>query len=440
MSLLLKEYCGFAPIRDEAAALSFKETGHSDLTEPVPGTLMVEMEGIHAHPFHTRNYTRYMPEALKNSVPRWTSPYLKPLIKYHNDQDGQIIGRVYHVDYAEQTSVKDAGGLIFTIAVPDQEAAQQVQNRLLETVSIGVSASDVRCSVCGAHITDATEGCPNGHIRGSMYEGQYCFWDIYAIDPKEISYVIVPSDPYAKNIRFYRLAEEGMQLAAGDDGTGDGLSLKENTGGNNPTEMDLEKQLKEAQARIAELEAKLQEAEKAAVPDADAEALKAENAQLKETVANIQGELDKLKESGAADKEALAAAESAKAQAEADTKTAKDEAEVARQEKEAAEASGLKVQEAFRTFVTGVLNDYRKITGRTELKEEELANRSMESLNDSITDLKEEIVALRNLDLDESKVPNPTLPPKDGKPSKTEREYRDMNLSEGLEKLFRKLV
>lgn len=431
MSILLKEYGNFVPKKDEGAEISFKEGSFSDLTEPVAGTLMVDIEGIHSHPFHTRNFTRYMPGALKESVPRWMQPYLKPVIKFHNDQDGKIIGRVYHAEYTDHTSVEGAGGLIFTIAVPDHEAEHDVLSRLLETVSIGVSASDVRCSVCGAQITDATEGCPNGHIRGTKTEdGQYCFWDIYAIDPKEISYVIVPSDPYAKNIRTYRVGEKGIRLAAGDDGT-QGLTLQEQTGGSHPTEMELEKQLQEAKARIEELEKQLKEA-KGPEP-ADVEAMKAENAQLKEEIEKIQAELNTLKESGAADKEALATAEAAKTEAEAAV-------EVAQQEKETAEASGLKVQEAYRSFVAGMLNDLRKIAGKAELKEEEITTRSMESLQDAIKDVREEIVALRNIDFQEGSVPNPTLPPKDGGPTKTEQKHRDVDLSEGIEKLFRNLI
>lgn len=439
MSLLLKEYCNFVPKKDEAAAIPFKEATFSDLTEPVAGTLMVELEGIHSHPFHTRNYTRYMPEALKESVPRWTHPYLKPLIKYHNDQDGKIIGRVYNAEYTDHTSVEGAGGLIFTIAVPDQEAEHDVLSRLLETVSIGVSASDVRCSVCGAQITDASEGCPNGHTRGTMYEGQYCFWDIYAIDPKEISYVIVPSDPYAKNIRTYRVGDKDIRLVASDDGIGE-ISLKENTGGNDPTEMDLKKQLEEAQAKIAELEKALEIAKAEAKPADDIEALKAENEQLKAAAAAIQAELDKMKETGAADKKAVEDAEAAKAEAETAAADAKAEAEVLRQEKEAAEANGLKVQEEYRAFASRMLNDLRKIAGKADLKEEEIAGRSMESLHDSIKDIREEIVILRNIDFKEGTVPNPTLPPKDGKPTKTEHQHREVDLSEGIEKLFRSLI
>ena len=170
MSLLFKEYCGFNPIKDKSNTIELKEAEFSDLATPNQGTLMVEVEGIHSHPYSTQNFTRYMPQALKDSIYAWTHPYLKPLIYHHNDQNGRIIGRVYNAEYTEKTGVEGAGGLIFTIAVPDQEADKDIQGRLLETVSIGVTATDVRCSVCGAQIEDEQEGCPNGHIRGSLYD------------------------------------------------------------------------------------------------------------------------------------------------------------------------------------------------------------------------------------------------------------------------------
>jgi hypothetical protein len=438
MSLLLKEYCGFKPVKDNGNTIELKEAAFNDLTTPATGTLMVEVEGIHSHPFSTGNFTRYMPEALKKSVPAWTHPYLKPLIKFHNDQNGRIIGRVYNAEYTEKTSVEGAGGLIFTIAVPDQEADKDVQNRLLETVSIGITATDVRCSVCGAQIEDEHEGCPNGHTLGSLYEGQYCFWDIYAFIPKEVSYVIIPSDPYAKNIRTYRIGDKGIQMAASDNGI-KGIPLQEGSGGNSPTEMNIEelkKKLAEAEAKIKELEAKL--AEK---PEEDVEAIKAENEKLNKTIEEIKAELDKLKESSDADKKAVEDAKAAKASAEEEASKSKADVEILRKEKEDAEANGIKIQESYRNFVTDTLNSYRKILGKVELKEEELKDRAIDSLNDSIADLRNEIASLNKLDLKEDlHVPNPVLPPKDNKPKKTEHDYRQTDLTEGLESLLRHIV
>lgn len=432
MSLLLKEYGGFTPVKDVAAPIQLKEADNN-LTEPVPGTLMVEMEGIHEYPFRTRNYTRYMPEALKGSVQKWTNPYLRPLILYHNDQDGKIIGRIYNVEYTKQTSVKDIGGLIFTVAVPDEDAAKRINNRLLETVSIGVSANDVRCSICGAHITNAEEGCPEGHVRGAEYDEGTCYWDIYDIDPKEISYVIVPSDPYARNIRTYHIGEQGIQLAAADEGI-KALNLKESNQGADSKDMELEKQLEDAKAKIAELEAALEAAKADQKPSEELEALKAENEQLKTAVAEIQAALDKLKEE-------KATLDAAKAEVDTALADAKQEAEVLRKEKEEAESHGVAIQEAFKDFVASSVNDLRVAAGKVALAEEELKNRSFDSLKDTVRDLREELGKAPEVDVKEKDIPNPTIPPQDNKPGKTKKNEDYMvDLSEGVENLFTKLI
>ena len=431
MSLLLKEYVSFVPVEDKSAPIQLKEADNN-LTEPVPGTLMVDMEGIHAHPFSTRNYTRYMPQALKASVPKWTNPYLRPVIMYHNDQDGKIIGRIYNVEYSNKTSIDNVGGLIFTTAIPDEEAAKKVNDRRLETVSIGVSANDVRCSICGKQITSAEEGCPD-HVRGVEYNGEICYWDIYDIDPKEISYVIVPSDPYARNIRTYHIGEQGIKLAAADEGI-KALNLKEGNQGANSNKMDLEKQLEDAKAKIAELEAALEAAKADQKPSEELEALKAENEQLKTAVAEVQAALDKLKEE-------KATLDAAKAEVDTALADAKQEAEVLRKEKEEAESAGVSLQETFRSFVEASVNDLRVATGKVAFTEEELKKRAFDSLKDTVRDLREELGKAPEVDITEGNVPNPTIPPKDDKPGKTKKndDYR-VDLSEGVESLFTKLI
>ena len=122
MSISIKEYCGVNNVLTtrDTKNISFKEAEGRDYFAPSPDTLMVEVEGIHAYPFHTRNYTRYMPDALKDSQTKWTTPYLKPLIKHHNDQNGEIIGRIYDATYSEKTSIDGVGGLYFTVSVPSK--------------------------------------------------------------------------------------------------------------------------------------------------------------------------------------------------------------------------------------------------------------------------------------------------------------------------------
>ena len=161
-------------------------------------SIMVDVEAIHS--ILTKNFTLYSPEALKESVTRWTQPYERPVIMHHNDEDGTIIGRVKNAKFTNKTPETGKPGLILSLNVSEKEGIEGVKSGRLLTVSIGANASDVRCSVCGKNI--AEEDCP--HQRGEIYDGKLCYWRVEKLgDPKEISYVIVPSDKYAKNVNIY---------------------------------------------------------------------------------------------------------------------------------------------------------------------------------------------------------------------------------------------
>ena len=432
MAIVLKEYIGDRNIgniniKQQAPDITFREADASSIVAPSPDTLMVEVEGIHAYPFRTRNFTRYMPEALKKSQPRWTNPYLKPLIKHHNDQNGEIIGRIYDAAWTDHTSVENTGGLIFTISVPDKKAAEEVRNRILETVSIGVSATDVRCSVCGSHIMDAAEGCPEGHARGEVYEGQVCCWDIYDIEPKELSYVIVPSDIYAKNRRVY-LAKEAQSIVNNIKESVEDIGKKNNSGnGDKEKNMNLEQQLADAKKEIEELQKKLEEAKTKLEELESLKNIKAEKEEQDKKLAEIQALLDSTKTELEDNKQKLVVSEENLAQVS--------------QEKEAAEEAGLAVKEQLRELASRTLNQFRKMSGRTELDEQELKKRSVDSIIDSISDFTEDFNGNKNneehVKLTEMQINNPVAP-KNPTPEKTEHkdDYRAVNLSEGLESLF----
>ena len=165
-------------------------------------SLMVEIEGIHGYPYSTGNFTRYMPEALRD-VSTWTYPYNRPLILHHNTKDGKVIGRIVNVECIESKR-SNSPALKFLVNVSDEDAKKAVKDGRLDTVSIGITATDVRCSICGQQISD-NNLCE--HERGNIYEvderKEICYWDIHNFTAKEISYVVVPSDIYAKTERFY---------------------------------------------------------------------------------------------------------------------------------------------------------------------------------------------------------------------------------------------
>ena len=202
VAIEIKEYVGhqFTSVNGSNNPFELTE-GHVE-TYVAEDSIMVDIEAIHSRV--TRNNTYYSPKCLKESVPYWTYPYKVPVIMHHNEKDGQIIGRVHSVEYTEVDTRGNTPALVFTANVGDEEGKKGIKNGTLSTVSIGVIAHDLRCSICGTNL--AEEGLCE-HEKGEYYdvdgEQQLCYWIIEKMEPKEVSYVIVPSDAYAHNLRVY---------------------------------------------------------------------------------------------------------------------------------------------------------------------------------------------------------------------------------------------
>ena len=162
-----------------------------------PDSVFVDIEGIHS--VITRNFTYYTPDCLRNSVPYWTSPYERPVIMHHKDQDGVQVGRIKSVEFVEKTR-PGVPGLLFTCNIGDEEGVKGVKNGTLSTVSLGAVIHKATCSICGQDIAKEGE-CE--HQRGRKYDGKLCYWQMEEMEPKELSYVIVPSDKYANTIKIY---------------------------------------------------------------------------------------------------------------------------------------------------------------------------------------------------------------------------------------------
>ena len=200
-------------VKEEVSAVIFyKDVGTLDAKESVdiapdfqavssavsPNSINVDIEGIHS--VVTRNYTYYTPDCLKKSIPYWTSPYEKPVIMHHNDKDGIQIGRIKCVEYLEKSRA-GMPGLLFTVNIGDEAGIKGVKNGTLSTVSLGAIIHKATCSICGQNI--ASEGeCE--HKRGRYYDEKLCYWIMEDMEPKELSYVIVPSDKYANTVKIYK--------------------------------------------------------------------------------------------------------------------------------------------------------------------------------------------------------------------------------------------
>ena len=367
MAMFIQEFCGdnhgisTSIVEDEnlGVGLNVAESGNSPL--PIdPNSINVDVEGIHAFPHATRNFTRYMPKCLKNSVESWTNPYNRPLIKHHNEKNGKIIGRVLNAEYITRQTFSGTPALLFTVNVPSEEAKNEIKNGTESTVSIGVIAHDVRCSICGQQLAGG-ETCE--HERGVTYNGETCYWDIHSMEAKELSYVIVPSDVYAKNRKIYTATTKSGEKTQITESLDDSIKKGEQK---QMAAEEIQKELTEAKAKITTLEATVSE--------------------LTEAKKASEKTVTELTEAKSALEKQVAELTEAKATLE---QQAKDEAVL----KEGLESSLEETKVALKNSLVETMQALRKAAGKKELDAETIKNRSEDSLNDAIMDLKEEMTS-----------------------------------------------
>lgn len=382
MAMVIQEYAGggFSTeiVEDENLPSNLSLTEADNVDAPIdPNSLLVDVEGIHAYPHATRNFTRYMPKCLKASVPSWTTPYRRPLIKHHNEKDGKIIGRVLNAEYKTRDTFSGTPALLFTVNVPGEEAKQDILNGTESTVSIGVIAHDVRCSICGQQLANG-ERCE--HERGVTYDGETCYWDIHSMEAKELSYVIVPSDIYAKNRKVYSVTKKSGEKAQISESLDDNVEK-----GEQQLQEDTKKASEDATSKVAALEAKvseLTEAQKTSESNA---------AELTEAKEALEKELASLKESNDALQQEVASLKETNANLEAQLK---EDADL----KEGLESALEEAKVARKDSLIETVQALRKAAGKKKMKVEAIKNRSEESLSDTILDLKEELAEAESLE------------------------------------------
>ena len=134
MPIVLNEFVGFDPKNPKESSRSqniilpqhLTETAH----EAQPDTYFTaKIEAIHAD-FGTRNFTRYTEDSIRKAVESWTNPYYAPVIMYHNDYDGQVIGRVMKAELAESTKMQGRC-LLLTASIPDWHSEEGIRNGIL---------------------------------------------------------------------------------------------------------------------------------------------------------------------------------------------------------------------------------------------------------------------------------------------------------------------
>jgi hypothetical protein len=444
MAILIKEYLGSEGIKVDwnykAPVMTAAESAVVSNDPITPDSLMADIEGIHS--IQTRNFTWYMDEALQDSVPTWIKPYLRPVIMHHNEKDGRIIGRIRFATYTNKNTLSGTGALVFTVNVPDKEGKEQLLDGRLKTTSIGVIVHDCRCSICGHNI--ATDG-PCEHERGKEYDGKICYWMIYKMEAKELSFVIVPSDIYSQCIRIYKPSQ--AELKESSEGV---LNLSE------ATKLDANGQPITEGTVIDENGNKPADATPAApeTQQVDVAALQKQIDTLTQRVADLEKENetllgDKEKVEGEK-KDAVKNLEDTKVlldQAQKNLKAAQDslvlkEADLvkANQLRESLETQLIEANTSAKVALIEKVELMRKTLGKPIMAREELEKRSEESLKDSILDLTEEMN--KPSDVSQiSSVSNPSIVENtDPSNVKNDKKPSNIDLVEGLESIFSELI
>jgi hypothetical protein len=382
-------------VKEEVSAVIFyKDVGTIDAKESVdiapafqavssavsPNSINVDIEGIHS--VITRNFTYYTPDCLKKSIPYWTSPYEKPVIMHHNDKDGIQIGRVKNVEFLSESRA-GMPGLLFTCNIGDDAGIKGVKNGTLSTVSLGAIIHKATCSICGQDI--ATEGeCE--HKRGRYYDEKLCYWIMEDMEPKELSYVIVPSDKYANTIKIYKPKNINSQesYSKGDDenmpNLFDDLDLSMAEPEQPQVQESAEEQVEEVKAEEAVVEPEVKEEPKE--EKAEQEVQEEEPKQEEERIEDVEVKNEEKSKEELLD--IVKKQEKLIADLQDDISYLKGKLDKERGVKESLELEVLQLRQVQKMHLVEQVCDLRKELGLREEAIDDLMMMSEESLNSSI--------------------------------------------------------
>jgi hypothetical protein len=377
-------------VKEEVSAMIFyKDVGQLDAKESVdiapafqavssavsPDSINVDIEGIHS--VVTRNYTYYTPDCLKKSIPYWTSPYEKPVIMHHNDKDGIQIGRVKSVEFLEQSRA-GMPGLLFTVNIGDEAGIKGVKNGTLSTVSLGAIIHKATCSICGQNIASDGE-CE--HRRGKYYDDKLCYWIMEDMEPKELSYVIVPSDKYANTVKIYKPKNINSK---------ESYSKGDEEMPNMFDDLELSMAQPEKQPEVQEAakeEEKVEEAVEVEIVEPKVEKEEESKEEVKQEEEQKEEKVEEVKDEEKSKEELLDIVKKQEkliADLQDDIKYLKDKLDKERGVKESLELEILQLKQVQKMHLVEQVCDLRKELGLKEEMVEDLMMLSEESLNSSI--------------------------------------------------------
>lgn len=207
-------------ITDNEGEIVDEQTLIADVKSGQAVCLDVTFEATHSG--GNKNHTVYSSDSMAEDSRSWMYPFAKPLIKNH-DMYEEPIGRVIDSTFAQSEFDPNRDTINLTFRVSDQDAMVKFADGRYKTMSIGATAGHIQCNVCGKDILKDGKFKFCGHWRGEAYANQVATWTAKNLEYKEGSVVNNPADSLAqvKRIKVIK-AKEGSTMSN---------SVKNNTDG-----------------------------------------------------------------------------------------------------------------------------------------------------------------------------------------------------------------
>jgi hypothetical protein len=213
------------PSQNQAAVIEALGRSDRQVKGLLPNTIYPLVHCLRAESL-TRNFTFYPVASLTGDVEEmtgftsWKLPYPTPWLKEHSASGGlfgptqevEVYGRTVEAFWT--TNAEHTKGVVGAIpAITDPYAIERVLDGRFKTVSVGISADEAWCSICGANIVKE----PCDHERKSRYgeNEDLCFIKVGPIRNKETSFVAIPSDVGAM-VKDVDVDQETMAIYAGN--------------------------------------------------------------------------------------------------------------------------------------------------------------------------------------------------------------------------------
>lgn len=181
-------------LREGSGTLTASKKDETDESSASSKSITKLIEAIHETT--TSNFTTYTANELRKATNTWLKPYNKPVLTHHQSRSGEPIGRVIDSEFENFTSANKPGHILL-VNITDPDAIEKIEDGRYSTVSVGGHADKAICSICG---TDWVSEGWCSHSPGGEYDDEIAHLVLRELDFKEVSFVNVPADEYARII------------------------------------------------------------------------------------------------------------------------------------------------------------------------------------------------------------------------------------------------